>query len=100
MEVILVPLLLLLKSVLNIIVIVVFTDVIMSWLVAANVVNINNRFVYSLMDVCDRISGFLLNPIRSRFPTNLGSIDISPIILILLLTFAEDVITRLALKLS
>ena len=59
-------------------------NVIISWLVAFNVLNTSNRFVYSLLDVSYKLTAPPLNYIR-RFLPNLGSIDISPIILILAL---------------
>jgi YggT family protein len=63
--------------------------VILSWLVAFNVVNTRNRFVSMAGDFLDRITEPALRPIR-RFVPYLGGIDISPIILILLLYFIRD----------
>jgi YggT family protein len=64
-------------------------SVLLSWLVAFNVVNTGNRFVYQVRDVLDRLTEPLLRPIRNLLP-NLGGIDISPIILILALYFIRD----------
>ena len=64
-------------------------NVIISWLVAFNVLNTSNRFVYSLLDVSYKLTAPPLNYIR-RFLPNLGSIDISPIILILALMFIRN----------
>ncbi len=66
-------------------------NVIISWLVAFNVLNTSNRFVYSLLDVSYKLTAPPLNYIR-RFLPNLGSIDISPIILILALMFIRNLI--------
>ena len=66
-------------------------NVIMSWLVAFNVVNTSNRFVYSVLDISQRLTDPPLNFIRRYLP-NLGSIDISPIILILGLMFLRNLI--------
>jgi len=63
--------------------------VILSWLVAFNVVNPRNRFVSLVGDFLDRITEPVLRPIRRILP-NLGGIDISPIILILLIYFIRD----------
>jgi YggT family protein len=63
--------------------------VILSWLVAFNVVNTRNRFVSIVGDFLDRITEPALRPIRRIMP-NLGGIDISPIILILLIYFLRD----------
>ena len=63
-------------------------NVIMSWLVAFNIINTSNRFVYSVLDVSHKLTDPPLNFIRRYLP-NLGSIDISPIILILGLMFLK-----------
>ena len=66
-------------------------NAIISWLVAFNVLNTSNRFVYSILDVSYKLTDPLLNYIR-RFLPNLGSIDISPIVLILGLMFLRNLI--------
>ena len=66
-------------------------NVIISWLVAFNVLNTSNRFVYSLLDISYKLTAPSLNYIR-RFLPNLGSIDISPIILILALMFIRNLV--------
>ena len=62
---------------------------VLSWLVAFGVVNRHNRAVAMLGDMLWRLTEPLLRPIRSFLP-NLGGIDISPVILILLLVFARN----------
>ena len=62
-----------------------------SWLVAFNVLNTSNRFVYSVLDVSYRLTAPPLNYIR-RFLPNLGSIDISPVVLILALMFLRNLV--------
>ena len=64
---------------------------VMSWLIAFGVVNTNNKFVYSVTDFLYRITEPAIAPIR-RFMPNLGGIDISPLVLILLLIFIRDVV--------
>ena len=64
---------------------------VLSWLIAFNVVNTQNRFVYSVADMLYRVTEPALRPIRSILP-NLGGIDISPVILILFLLFIRDVV--------
>ena len=59
---------------------------VLSWLVAFNVVNLQNRFVYMVRDFLHRATEPALQPIRRVMP-DLGGVDISPIILILLLYF-------------
>jgi YggT family protein len=70
---------------------VIIASAILSWLVAFNVVNTNNRFVLAVADMLYRLTEPALRPIRSVLP-NLGGIDISPVILILLLLFIRDVV--------
>ena len=67
---------------------VVIANVIISWLVAFNVLNTSNRFVYAILDFTYRLTDPFLNRIR-RFLPNLGNFDISPIILLLLIWFIE-----------
>ena len=67
---------------------VVIANVIISWLIAFNVLNTQNRFVYSILELSYRLTDPILNKIR-RFMPNLGSLDISPIVLLLLIWFIE-----------
>src|SRR5262249_53771788 len=59
---------------------------IFSWLVAFNVVNVRNSVVGAIGDFLYRVTEPVLRPIRSVMP-NLGGIDISPVILILIIIF-------------
>ena len=67
---------------------VVIANVVISWLIAFNVLNTSNRFVYSILELTYRLTDPILNKIR-RFLPNLGAFDISPIILLLLIWFVE-----------
>ena len=67
---------------------VVIANVIVSWLIAFNILNTQNRFVYSILEFSHRLTDPILNKIR-RFLPNLGSLDISPVILLLLIWFIE-----------
>ena len=64
---------------------------VLSWLVAFNVINTRNRFIYLAGDFLHRVTEPALRPIRRYLP-NLGGIDLSPIVLILLLIFARDLV--------
>lgn len=66
---------------------------VLSWLVAFNVVNTRNQFVAQVGEFLYRITEPVLRPIRSIMP-NLGGIDISPVILILVIFFIQNVIVR------
>jgi YggT family protein len=65
---------------------------ILSWLIAFNVVNTRNQFVASVSDFLFRITEPVLAPIRNLLP-NLGGLDISPIVLILLIMFIQRIIS-------
>ena len=65
---------------------------VLSWLIAFNVVNTRNQFVAAVAEFLFRITEPVLAPIRSILP-NLGGLDISPIILILIIMFIQRVIT-------
>jgi YggT family protein len=64
---------------------------VLSWLIAFNVVNPRNQFVHMLGDFLYRITEPVLRPIRNMLP-NLGGIDISPIVVILIVIFIQMVI--------
>jgi YggT family protein len=66
---------------------------VLSWLLAFNVVNPRNQFVAMVGEFLYRITEPVLRPIRSMMP-NLGGIDISPVILILLVFLIESIIVR------
>ena len=66
---------------------------VLSWLVAFGVVNTRNQGVRMIGDFLFRITEPALRPIRSMLP-NLGGIDVSPVILILIILFLENVIVR------
>jgi YggT family protein len=69
----------------------VIASVIFSWLVAFNVVNPHSRFIYTVGDFLNRVTEPALRPIRRILP-NLGAIDISPLILILILWFLQRLV--------
>ncbi len=66
-------------------------SVVMSWLISFNVINTQNRFVYTVYDFLYRITEPAMRPIR-RFIPDLGGIDVSPVVLILLLVFARNLL--------
>ena len=70
---------------------VLFAAAIMSWLIAFNVVNPRNQFVAMLADFLYRITEPVLRPVRALMP-NLGGIDISPVIVILIIVFIQSVV--------
>ena len=85
---------LLVDSVINIYIWLIIINVILSWLVAFNVLNTQNRFVFAVLNATHQLTDPVLNKIR-RFIPNLGSIDISPVVLILLLIFIRNLLFEL-----
>ena len=81
----------LLDSVISIYLWVIIINALLSWLVAFNILNTQNRFVFSVLDTTYKLTDPVLNKIR-RFVPTFGSIDISPIILILGLMFLRNII--------
>jgi len=69
----------------------IIASAILSWLVAFNVINTRNDFVRSVWNFLDAVTEPVLRPIRNILP-NLGGVDISPIILILLIIFIQNLI--------
>jgi len=78
---------------------VIIIGVILSWLTAFNVVNTQNRFVYTVGDFIHRATEPALAPIRRVMP-NLGGMDLSPMVLILGLIFVKGVLQRLYFNLG
>ena len=74
-------------------------NAVLSWLVAFSVLNTQNRFVFSVLEITYKLTDPPLNYIR-RFLPRLGSIDISPVILILLIFFVRDLISDIFRYLS
>ena len=81
----------LLDNIITIYLWIIIINAILSWLVAFNILNTQNRFVFSVLDATYKLTDPALNKIRRFIPT-FGSIDISPVILILLLMFLRNLI--------
>ena len=81
----------LLDSVITIYLWIIIINAVLSWLVTFNILNTQNRFVFSVLDVTYKMTDPALNKIRRFIPT-FGSIDISPVILILILMFLRNII--------
>ena len=64
---------------------------VLSWLIAFGVVNIRNQFVAARANLLYAITEPVLRPIRSVLP-NMGGIDISPVVVILIIVFIQTVI--------
>lgn len=72
---------------------VVIAAVVMSWLIAFNVINTRNEFVNMIVNAIYQLTEPVLGPIRRRMP-DLGGLDLSPIVLLLGIFFLQNVIIR------
>jgi len=87
------PFLWLLLTILEIFFWFLIVNVILSWLIAFNVVNRSNHFVATLGEFLYRITDPVLAPLRRVLP-NLGGIDISPLIVIIAIQFLRQLLSR------
>lgn len=94
MDIVAGPLIAILRIAIHLYIWVVIAAAIMSWLIAFGVVNTYNRVVYVINDFLYRVTEPALRPLR-RFIPNLGGIDITPVVLILLLYFIDMVLERI-----
>ena len=81
----------LLDSIIAIYIWIVIINAISSWLVAFNILNTQNRFVFSVLDTTYKLTDPALNKIRRFLPT-FGSVDLSPVVLILFLMFIRNLV--------
>ncbi|MGB0908287.1 MAG: YggT family protein [Maricaulaceae bacterium] len=79
----------LVDPILGLLIFLVFVQVIFSWLLAFNIVNLRNATVAALFDAVNRIVNPLLRPIQKIIPS-FGGLDFSPIILLLGLYWVRD----------
>ena len=85
--------------ILQLLVWIIIAQVIISWLVAFNVINTSSNFVRTVLDVLERLTSPLYRPIRKILP-DFGGIDFSPIVLILAIQILRKLNAGLALETS
>lgn len=76
------------NGLLNLLVLAIIVSAVMSWLVAFDVINLRNQFVYQLSRFLDAVTRPLLRPVQKVIPA-LGGVDISPIIVLLVIQGAR-----------
>ena len=86
--------LMLVYRIIDIYLLVIVLSVVLSWLVAFNVVNTRNRFVFLVGDTLNRLTEPVYRPVR-RFLPDMGGLDLSPLIVILGLWFLRDIMWEL-----
>ncbi|MDR2106908.1 MAG: YggT family protein [Holosporaceae bacterium] len=98
MDIILVPALQLLKAIIGLLVWIILADVLISWLLSADILNVNNRIVYVIVSSISRIADSALDLVRRKMPVYAGTVDLSPVIVILLLKFIEGMADRIIIR--
>ena len=78
---------------------IVILSVIFSWLYAFNVVNSRNQFVGMIGNALFQMTEPVFRPIRNMLPS-LGTVDISPLVVLVILFFLEQVLVQIALSYS
>lgn len=78
----------LIDTVIDIYIILMIASAVMSWLIAFDIVNRRNRFVWSVVEFLYRVTEPALRPLRRIVPS-IGGVDITPVIFVLLLLFAQ-----------
>ncbi len=84
----------LISTVIQLYIYILIASAVLSWLIAFNVVNTSNRFVAMVADALWRLTEPALAPIRRILP-NLGGLDLSPVVLILLLIFLRNLLIEM-----
>ncbi|CAO3352358.1 YggT family protein [Azospirillum melinis] len=84
---------LLINTILDLFFWVLILSAILSWLVAFNIVNTRNRAVYLIGDFLYRVTEPVLRPIRRVLP-NLGGLDLSPIVVLLAISFIQNLMAQ------
>lgn len=99
MNTILIPLLQVLSVALNLYWWVVLVAVIMSWLVALNMINTHNQIIRTIGNIVHQLTEPVLRRIRRVIP-NMGNVDLSAIVLFLLILLLQQIIGRLIFSLA
>ncbi|MBC6404059.1 MAG: YggT family protein [Hyphomonadaceae bacterium] len=77
------------KPIITLFIMTVLISVIMSWLVAFNVINLRNPVARQIYEMCEVLTRPILNPIR-RFLPGIGGLDLSPVIALLFLSWVNN----------
>lgn len=99
MDVILVPLFQVVNIAIDLFIFALIASAILSWLVAFNIVNTRNPAIQTILDMLARLTEPALRPIRRLIPS-MGGLDISPVILILILIFIQNVLARMVMAIA
>ena len=85
------PFVWLIDLLIDIAIVIVVVQAVLSWLIHFNVLDIRQRLVSSLWDALNRLTDPIYRPIR-RYMPDLGGIDITPMVLIIVLLFLQRIV--------
>ena len=71
-------------TLIDLVILALVVNAILSWLVAFDVVNMRNRFVYQVSRLLDAVTRPILAPVQRIIPP-FGGVDITPVIVIIVL---------------
>ena len=97
MEIILIPLIRVILTLISLYSNIILAAIIVSWLRAFNVVSTSNRFMYAVCDVLDRLTAPVFDYAR-RFIPPFGGLDFSPIVVLIALEFLQTFLVRVAYR--
>lgn len=83
----------------NVLMLIIVVQAILSWLVAFNVINTHNDFVRSFLHALDRLTAPLYRPVRKVLP-DFGGIDFSPMVILLLLYVIQILLRGVAVDIA
>ncbi|MEM7122169.1 MAG: YggT family protein [Pseudomonadota bacterium] len=89
----------LIDEILFIYMLILIAHVIMSWLVAFKMVNTQNQIIYQIGTALYRMTEPVLGPIR-RFLPNMGGIDLSPLVVLILIIFIRKLLNELFVSIT
>lgn len=78
---------------------IIIIQVVLSWLIAFNVLNTNSQGVRAFLNALDRMTAPIYRPIRKVLP-DFGGIDFSPLVILLLISVLKILLGGLEVELT
>lgn len=97
MDILIIPMLELVRTILQLYIWIFIGSVILSWLISFQIINTHNRFVAIVGEVFYRLTEPVLAPLRRIIP-GVGGVDFSPMVAIFIIVFIQNVFTRFIMK--
>ena len=87
--------LMLIDRIIDLYVWIIILSAVLSWLVAFDIINMRNRFVYLVGDALNRLTEPVYRPVRRILP-DMGGLDLAPLVVIFGLWFLRDIMWELS----